>query len=189
MIVATIVNNNGFVSWDFVKCLVGLQGHYEVTCAEGPDVWANRNKIFNYAKERNQSLLSVDSDMVFTLEQVKRMEQHLDKYDVVSGLYVLGRPPYPPAVWKRIEGDYELTDVPNEFSEVGAVAGGFLGISAKVIQALDNPFVFVNEGEIQHDADTSFCHRAREAGFKIWIDPKISLGHIRTDFKTYENTR
>ena len=189
MIIGIITNNNGFVSIDFVKCLLSLRGRYEVTVVEGPDVWANRNRIFNYAKRKGQSLLSIDSDMIFTLENVQKMEKHLETHDVVTGLYVLGRPPYPPAIWKRVEGDYELTDVPPAFSEIGACAGGFMGISAKVVQALEEPFVFLNEGSVQHDADTSFCHRAREAGFKMWIDPHINLGHIRTDFKTYENTR
>ena len=56
-----------------------------------------------------------------------------------------------------------------------------MGISHRVIEKLGNePFNSVVEGELTHGDDVSFCHRAREAGFKIFADSDIRIGHIKT---------
>ena len=34
--------------------------------------------------------------------------------------------------------------------------------------------------------DLSFCHRAREAGFEVWLDPEIKLIHHKTFKITWE---
>jgi hypothetical protein len=180
MILGFITPNNGFLPLDFVKSLLSLQGKYEITYAEGPDIPSNRNKVFNYAKKRGQSFLCLDSDMTFTLEDVQKIEKHLETYDAISGLYVLGRPPYPPAIWERAEGDYKPMQPKEGIFEIGTSGGGFLAMSSKVVQALDNPFNHFIEGTIEHGEEQSACHRIHLAGFKLWCDADIKLGHLRT---------
>ncbi len=185
MILGFICPNNATLPLDFVKSLLALQGKYEITYAEGPDIPSNRNKVFNYAKSQGESFLCLDSDMTFTLEDVERIEKHLDFYDAVSGLYVLGRPPYPPAIWKRVEGDYTPMEPKKGIFEIGTSGGGFLAMSTHVVQALEDPFNHFIEGAIEHGEEQSACHRIHLAGFKLWCDTDIRPGHIRTKILKY----
>ena len=189
MILGFICNNNAFLPLDFVKSLLSLQGRYEISYAEGPDIPANRNKVFNYAKSRGASFLCLDSDMTFTPEDVQKIEEHLETYDAVSGLYVLGRPPYPPAIWKRDEekADYVPMEPQEGIFEIGTSGGGFLAMSKRVVQALEDPFNHFIEGAIEHGEEQSACHRIHLAGFKLWCDSSIRPGHLRTKELVYED--
>lgn len=188
MILGFICNNNAFLPLDFVKSLLSLQGRYEITYAEGPDIPSNRNKVFNYAKESGKDFLCLDSDMTFTPEDVGNIENRLlSGYDAVSGLYVLGRPPYPPAIWERNKEDTDYVPMePREgIFEIGTSGGGFLAMSKQVVQALEDPFNHFIEGAIEHGEEQSACHRIHLAGFKLWCDSDIRPGHIRTKTLKY----
>lgn len=157
-------------------------GHYTITCQQGPYIYINRNLILQFAKKRNESLLMIDSDIVFKLEDVRKMWRHLQVFDIVSGLYCLGNPPYPPCVLKRTENDYEFCEPPKSMGMIDACGGGFLGISEKAVKKLpDNAFDNVWENGVPHGEDISFCHRAKQLGFRIWLDPSISVGQIRSN--------
>ena len=187
MIIATTVPNNYFAPWDFVKSMLQLPAKYSYYATQGVSVPDNRNRIVEYVKSTDQDFLLVDSDMKFTSEDVAKIEEHLNNgLDVISGVCVLGRPPYESSVFKRIKGDYELTDVPKELSKVDAVGTAFVGISNKILHKLQkDPFLMLWEGDIQHGNDISFCHSVNEVG-EIWLDPTISVGHIRVDYHYYE---
>ncbi len=182
MIIATIVPNCAYVPFDWVKSFLALPPRYTYYAIEGPSLPDNRNRVFDYAKKMNDDLLFIDSDIIFTPEDVRKIEDGLQRgYNAITGVYGLGRPPYPPAIFKRIEGDYELCPVPKEFSEIGACGAGFLGMTKEIIQALPhNPFSNTWEGNIQHGEDISFCHRLHQKGFALWCDPSIQVGQIRT---------
>lgn len=186
LLIGTIVPNNYFMPFQSVKSFLALGGRYPFTVWEGPDLDFNRNKIFAYAKHAKESLLMIDSDIVFTPEDVQQIERYLDEgFDAVTGLYVVGYPPYPPCVFERIPGDYKLTEPKEGMNEIGACGGGFLGISKRVIEAMPkDPFDNIREGDIFHGEDISFCHRLHENGFKLWCDSNIKVGHIRTINKT-----
>ncbi len=172
------IPNNYSMPFEAVKCLMSVDN---VVWAEGPYIYANRNLLLEKAKYEKSSIIMIDADMVYTLDDVKRIERHLETKDVVSGLYVVGKEPYPPCVYKRVEGNYQLTEPPKELEEIDACGGGFLGISAKVVQ--DMPLEAFNdiwEGKVKHGEDISFCHRLKDKGFKLWLDPSIKIGHIRS---------
>ena len=122
---------------------------------------------------------------MFTEKDVRKMNANLNNsgadYDIVCGVYALQFPPYNPTIFKRVENDYEFIPIPLEFSEIGACGGGFLGISRRAMDVLGrNPFTNQWEGMVQHGEDVSFCHYARSKGLKIWCDPTILVGQIRT---------
>ena len=177
MIIGTIVPNNYFMPFESVKCFFQVATKFEIIVVQGPYIYDNRNQLFKIAKKRNESILMIDSDILFKQEDVEKIERHLEKYDIITGVYVLGVPPYPPAILKRINGDYEFCEPPKELSEIDASGGGFLGISKRVM--LENPFNDVWEGKVKHGEDISFCHRARERGYKVWCDPEIKVGQLR----------
>ena len=175
------------MSFDCVKCWLQLPAKYSYYAAEGPSLPDNRNKVFEYARRQNTDLLFIDSDIVFTPQDVAKMERHLQTLDAVTGVYVLGRPPYNPALFKRVDNDYELIKPEKGLNEVGACGGGFLGISKHCMQKMPvNPFSNVWEGHIQHGEDVSFCHQLHMAGMKLWCDSSINVGQVRNFHKYYE---
>lgn len=183
MIIATIVPNNYNMPFDCVKCWLQLPPRYSYYAVEGPSLPDNRNRVFEYAKKVNDDLLFIDSDIIFKASDVSRIESLLKDHDAITGVYVLGRPPYPPAIFERIENDYQLMNPQKGLNEIGACGAGFLGISKEVIQSLDNPFSNTWEGNIQHGEDISFCHRLHEKGFKLWCDSDINVGQVRVFHK------
>lgn len=167
--------------WEAVKCWLKLP-KYTVIWTEGPDLDFNRNMIWQkfFPFKSDHHLLMIDSDIIFTPQDVAKIQQHLDSgLDVVTGIYPIGTPPYPPCIFERIKGDYKLTGVKEGLNEIDACGGGFMGINKNVIMP-SNPFDNIREGEIFHGEDISFCHRLREKGYKLWADSSIKLGHIRT---------
>jgi len=184
-LLSVIVPNNYMMPWEAVKCWLKLP-NYDKVWYQGPDLDYNRNLIWKQAIKYNETkeghLIMIDSDIVFTSEDIRKLEEHLDNgLDAVTGVYAIGLPPYPPCVFERIEGDYKLTEVKEGLHEIGACGGGFLGINKSVIKKMPkDPFDNIREGEIFHGEDISFCHRLHELGLKLWCDSEIKVGHIRT---------
>ena len=150
--------------------------------AEGPDLDFNRNFVWRQVKDKNDHLLMIDSDIIFTPDDVERIEYLIEErgLDAVTGIYSVGMSPYPPCVFKRVHGDYVLCPVEEGLKEIGACGGGFLGIHKRVIEKMPkDPFDNIKEGEVFHGEDISFCHRLALRGFKLWADSSVKLGHIR----------
>lgn len=182
MILGVITPTDYFMPFEAVKCWFPLA--YRVITYSGSTLSNNRNRVFNDAKKLGDSLLFIDSDIVFKEIDVLKIENYLKEYDIVTGVYALTFPPYNPAIFKRVENDYEFMPIPTEFSEIGACGGGFLGISRHAMEVLgENPFSNQWEGMVQHGEDVSFCHYARSKGLKIWVDPSILVGQTRITVK------
>lgn len=183
MILATIVANNQQMYFEAVKSWFRVPHHK--LWAESPYIDWNRNEIWRRMKEipLSEHLLMIDVDIVFTPEDVEKIEKHLDSgLDIVGGIYLIGKPPKDPCIFERLEGDYKLTPLKEGLNEIDAIGTGFLGINANVIENMpDNPFSYLKEGEITHGEDISFCHRAKQQGFKIWADSEVKLGHLRVN--------
>lgn len=193
MIIGIPTPHNYFAPWETVLSLLGLNGNYAITTIEGPYIYMNRNILIDRARQRNESLLMIDADMVFKTEDVEKIEENLQKYPAVTGLYCDPRPPYFPWIFERVEGDYKTfhqlgKEIPKEITQVGACGGGFLALSREVIQKL--PYEACNnikEGDIEHGEDVSLCHRINELGYKIWADPSIKLGQVRSNVIYHAN--
>lgn len=181
MILSTLTGNNAFVHWDFVKSFVAAAKHYPVFAVQSSGIAENRNKIYRYAQERKMDVLMVDSDMVFTLEDVQKIEKHLQIYDIISGVCAVGMPPYYPALYEKgavaYPPKFKDKPLPEGIIEVDACGGAFLGISHRV--KLENPFDYLEVDGTPYGEDIAFCHRAKEKGFKIYADCSIKVGHIR----------
>ena len=63
----------------------------------------------------------------------------------------------------------------------GVIGMGFTAINKQVLKGLgERPFDRMVLNSRLYGEDLSFCHRAREAGFKIMCDPEIQVGHLRS---------
>jgi glycosyltransferase involved in cell wall biosynthesis len=180
MILATCVPNNFLMSFDAVKCWLALPPKYTFDFISGANIAENRNQIMRNALKDGDDLLFIDSDIIFTPEDVEKMEQHLKTYEVVTGLYPLITTESNKTVPCIFDNRGHLKAPPKEFGEIGGCGAGFLGISKEVIKKM-GPSAFLQiviEG-IKFGEDLSFCHNLNERGIKIYLDPSISVGHIR----------
>jgi GT2 family glycosyltransferase len=186
MIIGTITATNASVPMGFVKSLLSTRG-YEWIIHEGPSIPMNRNAVFERARIEKQDLLFIDSDMVFTLEDVKKMEELLKTKDIVSGVCVMGWKGNPPAIFKKENNAYRSCAIEKDMFEIDACGAAFLGISSKVIEYLTEPFEPIIEEKYgqKHGEDISFCIRAKQAGFKIFCEPSLLIGHIKSEVKYY----
>jgi hypothetical protein len=123
--------------------------------------------------------LWLDDDQTFNPDLLCYLGRNGDK-DMVSALYFSREPglPMPVAYLKSEEGDKyrhdQLIDPPQTVIEVDAVGFGACLMRREVIEGTEGPwFRFDGCGE-----DIYFCVKAKEAGFKVWLDGSYRIGHI-----------
>jgi GT2 family glycosyltransferase len=69
----------------------------------------------------------------------------------------------------------EKADRSSELIEVDAVGTGIMLIRKKVFKELPEPwFYFKND----FSEDIMFCKEAKKAGYKIYVDTTLSVGHV-----------
>jgi len=186
--IATIVPNDYFAPWCFVESILKLPPRYFFKEHQGCLVDKNRNYIWQEMKldnkEQKSDLLFVDSDIAFEPEDVATMENNLENYDIVTGMYIIKAWDWSLGIFEKVNGNYEFAKGGKGIFEVEACGGGFLGISERVINStklINEPFSFIREEDVTHGEDVSFCQRAKEAGFKIYCDSSIKVGHSKTE--------
>lgn len=184
MIIGVPIPHNYFAPIENIKCLLDANKNHRIIFAEGPYIYMNRNYLIDQARIAGESLLMIDSDMIFSMEDIVAMEGHLEEHDCVTGVYCNTQPPFPPQIFKKSQGEYKIYDpkYKTDLIEIDACGGGFLALSEKLIQDLPKEACNnVIEGEIEHGEDISLCFRIQQAGYKIFVDPYIQLGHLRTN--------
>jgi hypothetical protein len=164
--------------FDCVKCWLSIPQKYTFDFVAGPNISDNRNTVVKNALEDNDHLLFIDSDILFTEEDVAKIEKHLnDGLDIITGVYVIGIDTFYPCIF-----DDKLRPIRDleKLKEVYACGAGFLGISKTALRKIgEDAFLQVFKDGVRQGEDISFCNRLHELGIKIWCDPKIQLGHMR----------
>lgn len=150
--------------------------------ARGASIAENRNGIAEQALELGAEwVFYMDDDQVFAPDTLTRLLAH-DK-PITSGLYVSREAPFVPHVYdvedERGWCSYrELKNGDSGLHEVKSVGAGCMLVRREVFEAMERPWWRL--GQITSDGwgdDHNFCHRAREAGFGIWVDLEIVVGH------------
>lgn len=145
--------------------------------------------------------LSIDSDITdFSLEDVTKVCEQAMTHDIVCGLYVTrgghGRT-FPTS---RVEEgrDILMDGKNNELVPLVWGATGFMATHRRVFERLsqDLPLLHRSDGDrafypfyvpfwvdwqddqILLSEDYAFCQRAKDAGFGVWLNPAVRLGHI-----------
>jgi hypothetical protein len=163
-----------------------------------------RNMIADeFMKSDCNSLLFIDADMTFDPDAVIRLLAWNQTKPIVAGAYEARKEGK--VYIMSLEGDENNIEM-DQMGLVKAhrVATGFMMIQRQVFESLrdlhpewehkdtnsDNmlyayfDFKLTREGYIGEDF--LFCDRAREAGFTVWIDPTIALGHMGIhEFKSH----
>ena len=129
----------------------------------------------------------LDSDMTFQPDILARMMKTAEEknIDFLSGLYFRRVQPYTPVAFDHLEvnedGDCEwsnIEEIPEELFEVSGCGFGCVLIKTSVLDAVREKYADMFMPIAHMGEDLSFCWRARQCGFRIWMDPSIELGHV-----------
>lgn len=142
----------------------------------------NYNRIVNLSLSSLCShTLFIEHDMIFPPDTLEKLFEH-DK-DVVGTLYNFKKLPL-----TRMGGFFddkgELTNTlptMNELTEVIYIGMGCMLVNNLIFEKFTQPFFPMEqneEGDRTQTQDAGFCMKARELGFKVWVDPTIEVKHI-----------
>ncbi len=183
-IAITSLSNRGFRP-ETVKSLLELNCPYEksvIIATQGYHIAENRNYIANKAlKENCDYIFTVDDDMIFSPDTLERMLVH--KKDIVGVAYH-PRFEIDKDTHKPLDKTHIITlkeEGKNELFECEAVGTGVMLINTKIFYEIEKPWFQITNHETGYTTmgeDWWFCKQAKKAGFRIWCDPTIKVGHI-----------
>jgi hypothetical protein len=156
-----------------------------------------RNIIVNQFLESDcEHLFMVDSDINFNADDVLRLMAWNQVKPIVAGIGVARKSEK--VFFSMLDQDEDGNIVMDKMGLVKAkrVGTGFIMIRRDVFTSLKEShpeweYFDQNSGKTLHSffdfkstpegyigEDYLFCDRAREAGFTVWVDPTIKLGHM-----------
>lgn len=153
--------------------------HTFIIAWEGCNVHQTRTNIVKEAQKYNCThLLFIDYDMLFEDDLAEKLMKH-DK-DIIGVNSMVRDLPLTTTVKLHNEKGEQIYEPSTELFECQAVGTGVMMIKMSVFDKLPQPWFFYeqNGGEMKTGSDMWFCNKAKEAGFKIWCDPRIKVGHI-----------
>jgi hypothetical protein len=131
-------------------------------------------------------LMWIDSDINWEPEDVLRLYES-DK-DIISGAYMLGSGEV--VAYKELFGrayTYDEIKDATELMKVHSVGFGFVCIKQGVFEKMTRPWFQSVLGTTKQNGeeftfpilgeDLSFCQRANNLGFEVWLDPNVKLIH------------
>jgi len=141
--------------------------------------------VENFLKSDCTHLLFLDSDMVFPPDTIDLLLRH--EKPVVSGLYFLRKKLYPSFRFLK-NGDYHSSyEFPqNSLMKVDATGLGCILVKREVLEKISEqnkgePLFYTKyiEGSRTKVSgeDTVFCELVKKAGFEIYVDTGLLLGH------------
>jgi hypothetical protein len=157
--------------------------------------------IDNFLKTDFDFFLNLDADMIF-LDNFNPIDKLvLEDKDIIGSLYFFKKKPCQP-VYRPFELQevYEKTGkfpekfdwkIPDKPFEVMWIGNGFKLVKREIIKKMREKFLVPNmtmeyKGEYLSE-DWAFDQRAREMGFKVWLDPTLNIGHVGSYIYTKED--
>lgn len=155
----------------------------------GSLIYVARNKLAEKAvKAGADFVLWLDSDMIFDPDVLLELMEDVQRenVDMVTGLYFRRVPPHTPVLFDQLDLDLkegsctwsEFSEVPAELFEIGGAGFGCLLMKTEVfLKVLEDHQLWFSPISTAGE-DLSFCWRARQSGYRIFCDPKLTLGHV-----------
>ena len=169
-------------------CLNGRVGQVRTAFLPCSLIYKARTDLALMAvKEKADYVLWIDSDMTFSDSLLVDLMADMDTgKDIVAGVCHMRREPYKPVLWSKLrqgmtafENESEcLVDYPRDgLFEVEGCGFGCILMKTEVISAVKDKYSDLFAPLPGYGEDLSFCIRARGCGYRIWVDPKVQLGH------------
>ena len=192
MITIAVCTNRDIKSKTLESLLNMVKGRNDIhvlVAEKGYTISENRNYcVVQAQKNKSDYLLFIDDDMTFPPETLDVLLKS-DK-DIVGTLSYSRVLPLSPTVGMMDEnGKYMHPDehpflqneIPKELFKAYFVGAGVMLIKMSVFEKIKQPyfeFTYHENGLVKDGEDGNFCNKAREAGFEIWCEPSLSIGHI-----------
>lgn len=168
--------------------------YYVRTMCLGGDVLAGPTQLPFQGKIDYDYIMWIDSDQVWKPDQIIQLIER--NVDIVGGLYKMAGGTNFTAVkdWDEKffiqNGSFQFLtpdDIKgkNDLIEVSYNGFGFMLIKKGVFEAIGYPwfrpeYQTIIDLEDFASEDVSLCKIAQQKGFKIWVDPKVIVGHEKT---------
>jgi GT2 family glycosyltransferase len=195
-ITLAIPTNRGLNPKTF-ECLLNLVAHggYDfniVVAEEGYTIAENRNYIaFQALNSKSDYLLMIDDDMTFSADTLDKLLANnkdicgvayhsrgsKDKIKIVPDIMSIAEVDKGKYINLEEETDPKYKDT----FECYATGTGIILIKTDVFLKVPQPwfeFTYEESGKCKNGEDWNFCFKAKDAGYKIYTDPKIAVGHI-----------
>jgi GT2 family glycosyltransferase len=144
-----------------------------------------RNLIAHWTVQGYDYLFSVDSDIAFERDTLKKLVSH--NKDIVSGLYIQRKPDQHVLEIYEDNGRGGVTNMSHDklkgrgLVQIMGCGFGCVLVKKEVFQSVGYP-QFEYHSAIDHantiSEDNDFCGKARNKGFTIWADSTIECRHI-----------
>lgn len=152
-------------------------------------IYTARNTLALMAIEHEADyILWLDSDMVFPSGILKHMLAEIEKLGddaILSGAYFRRVAPFTPVLYDKLEIDpekgatwAETTAIPEDIFEVAGCGFGCVLMPTSAVADVSAKYRDLFSPILGTGEDLSFCWRARQAGYKIYCDPRMELGHV-----------
>ena len=133
---------------------------------------------FDYKK-----IMWIDSDIEWKPEHI--LSLYYSDRDIVSGAYMMTNGKVAVS-FDGVENPFPHQIPTAREVELTTCGFGFVCIKRGVFEKIESPwfesYAFELDGRLRSylGEDTSWCLRAKEAGFKIWLDPSVRVLHNKT---------
>lgn len=154
-----------------------------------------RNLIADWVVRGYDYLFSVDSDIAFPTDTLKRLLAH--DVDMVSGLYIQRKPGQHTLEVYEHNAQGGVSNIPygkikgRGLVEIASCGFGCVLVKGEVMRAIPYPH-FKYHSAIDHrntiSEDVDFCKKALAKGFKIYADTAIQCRHIGSSEFLVDNT-
>ncbi len=157
-----------------------------IQVGRGSSICQNRNTLVHEAKKIDADfILFIDNDISFPPFAAERLAHIAEErgLDIIGCNYLFKSPPH-----KWMVKPKEGREVLEAIEEVDGLPCGMLLIRMSVFDKLEQPYFNYKAHTIESgpqaglatvgSEDYYFCDRAREQGFKIWMDTDMSFGLV-----------
>lgn len=154
----------------------------EVSWEAGINIAQNCNVIIREMPMEAEWLWFMDDDHVFDPDILERLLTH--DVDIVVPLVLHRVRPFPPVIYSGQEGGWECLGwdaIRGKRGLVPVEAHGKAGMLIKrhVFDTLADPWFEMGQINPEKGSmDLWFCHKARQAGFHIYVDTDTWMGHV-----------
>ena len=113
-----------------------------------------------------------------------KLVQHLEdnpKMGIVGALYYQRGGEHYPVIMHELRGNsffLQHGEVSNRMQQVSVTGGGCMMIRTSIFDKIEEPWF---KPEYEFGTDIQLCNQAREAGFEVWCDTSLTIGHLRNE--------
>lgn len=177
--------------WVWIKRLLQMfaahPANYLPIDSQAPHANARNQIVASFLSSDAEWILWVDSDTIFEPDDIQKLAD-LD-VDIATGIYFSTAEHRLPVI-RGIDRNRGVAiphiGIPKVLDpyEIDACGLGFCLCKRKVFETLKEPWFEFRSG---FSEDLFFCINSKRAGFRIWANPKVLLGHMTQKIVDYRD--